>query len=614
MSYLTLPGGSLVTLNSNALSEHNRQPASMFKERIEQSQRMADGTLRKFYVAEKHTIDLSWNDLPSRSTFTVDNKWGALDIKDFYESSTGQGSFPVVIKAYGASSDQISFTGMFSSCSFTMKRRRLSDKTITVTNNEKSAKVTAVSAGPLGITYTAAGHGYVTGDKVTVEGFDNDEFDVKEQAVIYYNPNTFTVAQTEGGYATITGADQSSTSTTYYSINDFEAGDVVTITGLGNKSITSISGDGSIISITTSSAHGFTAGQIVSISSTGVEGLNLSAATIASVPTTTTLTIGNTATGSASAGTISLDGFNVSKATIESASSNYFIINKTGSNITDLNSQSGTVTIFGPNTQADITKVYTGSIITITAASSSSSQITYTYTGSTVTNGQNVQITGLSNSLYNTFGTIANATSTTFKINTAVASGQPALTNQSGAGHVGSGKLKFVADNNFNAGDLVTVSGIRNVATITNATELTGGNAGKTTFTTSTQSSPFQAGDIINITGCLPEEYNITNAQVLSSPAPTSTSFTVTFNPVKKIQIGGEANSIFNIVEEKIESATSSEFIVNKTYTSSAIASLSGITAEVSKIINSSSSSKTASKTSSNYYDLWDVSVTIEQV
>jgi hypothetical protein len=613
MSYLTLPGGSLITINGNALSEHNRQAATMFKERIEQSQRMADGTLRKFFVAEKHTLDLSWSDLPSKASFTVDNKWAALDIKDFYESSTGQASFPVVVKAYGASGDQIAFTGVFTSCSFTMKRRRLSDKTVTVTNNDKQKNVTAVSASSSGITYTASGHSYIIGDKVTVSGFDSDEFDISERPITAVTTNTFTVAQTEGGYSTVTGADQTANSVTYYSQNDFEAGDVITISGLGSNSISSISGDGSVVSITTSSAHGLTAGQYVSIVSTGVESLNLTSVQVASAPTTTTLTIGNAASGSASTGTISLDGFNFSSATIQSATSNTFTINNTGTNIVDLNQQSGTAIIRGINTQSTLTKAYTGSLINITAASSSSSQITYTYTGTTVTNGQNVYVTGLTNNLFNTFGTIVNATSTTFKINTAVASGQAALSGQSGFGHVGSGKLTFVGSNNFNAGDLVSVSGIRNAATITAATELTGGNSGKTTFTTSTQTNAFQAGDIVIISGCVPEEYNIT-AQVVSSPAPSSTSFTVVFNPIKKLQIGGTAKSIFDITEEIIESATSSQFVINKSYTSSAAASLSGITATVTKEINSSSESSSASSTSSNYYDLWDVSLTIEQV
>jgi hypothetical protein len=601
MSYLTLPGGSLITINGNALSEHNRQAATMFKERIEQSQRMADGTLRKFFVAEKHTLDLSWSDLPSKASFTVDNKWAALDIKDFYESSTGQASFPVVVKAYGASGDQIAFTGVFTSCSFTMKRRRLSEK------NTKINNITAVSASSSGITYTSSGHGYSVGETVTVSGFDNDEFDVKDSAITAVTSNTFTVAQSQGGYSTITGADQTLSSITYYGSNKFESGDIVNISGLGTSSISSISGDGSLITVTTSSSHGFTSGQVISISSTGVDLLNLTSATISSVPTATTLTIGSSVVGSAATGTISLDGFNLSNAVVGSATSNYFIVNNSGSNVIDLNSQTGIASIVGASTTSNITKVYTGSLINITAASSSSSQITYTYNGTAVVNGQNIYITGLTNNAYNTFGTIANATATTFKINTTVASGQPALTTQTGIGHVNSGKLTFVGSNTFEVGDKVTVSGIRSIATITAATELSGGDVGKTTFTTSTQTDQFKAGDIVTISGCLPSEYNIT-AQVLSSPAPSSTSFTVQFNPSKKPQVFGTASSVFNITEKEIDAVTSEQFTVNDSYTSSAITSLSGINATVAKPYKSSAQS------SSGYYDLWDVSLTIEQV
>ena len=54
MSHLTLPVGSILYLNSNIkLSEHNRQPVSISKTRLEQVKRMSNGTLRKFFIAEK---------------------------------------------------------------------------------------------------------------------------------------------------------------------------------------------------------------------------------------------------------------------------------------------------------------------------------------------------------------------------------------------------------------------------------------------------------------------------------------------------------------------------------------------------------------------------------
>jgi hypothetical protein len=49
------------------LSDHNRSQIGMTNERIEQRQRMANGTMRSFFIADKISIDTSWSMLPSRS-------------------------------------------------------------------------------------------------------------------------------------------------------------------------------------------------------------------------------------------------------------------------------------------------------------------------------------------------------------------------------------------------------------------------------------------------------------------------------------------------------------------------------------------------------------------
>jgi hypothetical protein len=48
------------------LSDHNRSPIDIANERIEQRQRMANGTMRSFFIADKLTISTSWSMLPSR--------------------------------------------------------------------------------------------------------------------------------------------------------------------------------------------------------------------------------------------------------------------------------------------------------------------------------------------------------------------------------------------------------------------------------------------------------------------------------------------------------------------------------------------------------------------
>ena len=77
------------------LTEHNRSEISMTIERIEQTQRMANGSLRKFFVADKKQFSVSWNMLPGTRVYTVDNQWGALDLIEFYNSSEGQSTFDI---------------------------------------------------------------------------------------------------------------------------------------------------------------------------------------------------------------------------------------------------------------------------------------------------------------------------------------------------------------------------------------------------------------------------------------------------------------------------------------------------------------------------------------
>lgn len=49
------------------LSDHNRADISVNPQRIEQRQRMINGTMRSYHVADKLTISTSWTSLPSRS-------------------------------------------------------------------------------------------------------------------------------------------------------------------------------------------------------------------------------------------------------------------------------------------------------------------------------------------------------------------------------------------------------------------------------------------------------------------------------------------------------------------------------------------------------------------
>lgn len=118
------------------VSEHNRSEFNMGTIRIEQQQRMANGSLRKYFVADKKTFNVSWSMLPSFRNEAVDGAWAAEDIKAFYESSTGQGSFRIKInptpfavsnieQSDGVLADDYTYTVVFTSCNFTVVKRGL---------------------------------------------------------------------------------------------------------------------------------------------------------------------------------------------------------------------------------------------------------------------------------------------------------------------------------------------------------------------------------------------------------------------------------------------------------------------------------------------------------
>jgi hypothetical protein len=70
----------------NKITDHNRSELSLDVERIEKSSRMANGTLRRYVIADKKTFSCSWDMLPARARFTVDGNWGALEMEQFYET------------------------------------------------------------------------------------------------------------------------------------------------------------------------------------------------------------------------------------------------------------------------------------------------------------------------------------------------------------------------------------------------------------------------------------------------------------------------------------------------------------------------------------------------
>ena len=131
MAAINLPVGSALFIQDAAnawqkITEHNRSPIALDVQRFEQTSRMANGSLRKLFIADKKSLSTSWSMLPSYSTMTVDGGWGAEDLKTFYLSAKGQGTFNVRI-AYNLSRTE-EFVASFSACSFNIIKRNVKEK------------------------------------------------------------------------------------------------------------------------------------------------------------------------------------------------------------------------------------------------------------------------------------------------------------------------------------------------------------------------------------------------------------------------------------------------------------------------------------------------------
>lgn len=115
---MSLPRSSALTVNGVLWTEHNRDSLSLDPQRIERSTRMVGGTLRKNYVADKYKIAASWALVPS--TVAFDGKLAGKGIKDFYESSTGHGSFTVVVAYDGTTT---TYTMVISAFTYAVVKR-----------------------------------------------------------------------------------------------------------------------------------------------------------------------------------------------------------------------------------------------------------------------------------------------------------------------------------------------------------------------------------------------------------------------------------------------------------------------------------------------------------
>jgi hypothetical protein len=105
--------------NGNAITDHNRGQLNVDVERIEKKQRMANGTMRKYIVADKRTFGVQWNMLPKLTSQTVDGFWGGEDIESFYNTVPG----PFSLEITDGDGEVYTYTVMFADFSKNVMKR-----------------------------------------------------------------------------------------------------------------------------------------------------------------------------------------------------------------------------------------------------------------------------------------------------------------------------------------------------------------------------------------------------------------------------------------------------------------------------------------------------------
>ena len=120
---ITLARPQLMKWATNTITDHNRSPLSVDVERIENKQRMADGTMRKYVIADKRTFSCSWDQLPTTDARTADGKWGAVAIENFYNSNPGSFS----LQLFMGDGTSTTYTVMFSDFSREVVKRGSTD-------------------------------------------------------------------------------------------------------------------------------------------------------------------------------------------------------------------------------------------------------------------------------------------------------------------------------------------------------------------------------------------------------------------------------------------------------------------------------------------------------
>ena len=383
-----------------------------------------------------------------------------------------------------------------------------------------TAGITAASTDGSTVTYTSA-NAFVAGQRVTITGLTNALFNLTGVVIATANATTFTVSNTSipngttalsaqtgkatvtQTFATVTAASANGTTITYTATNTFTAGNIVTVTGLGIASGSSLN----IVNLTIASASGsqFTVTAPVTgvASGTGTAvswplGYPVTVVSASGNGTTTTYTCYDssnlvagqkvTVTGLP---TTSGSSLNVANATIATAGASTFTVTQA---VTGTSSGTGLAIGYTAATVPNVVgKTYmeadrllgvgdlmpgyvsyttTGALasdqtVIVTGASASGGTVTYTTVASTpLVTGQTVSVFGLPTAAFNLANqtVLAGATSTQFQVTNAATgttvSGFTGTTANITAVSSNGTTHTYTAANSFTAGQLVTISGV----------------------------------------------------------------------------------------------------------------------------------------------------------
>lgn len=82
-----ISAGIEISLNGTTwykLTDHNRSSMQVTPSLIEKESRMANGSMRKYVVAKKDIISVSWDYVPAKADCIVDGNYGGAWLEAFY--------------------------------------------------------------------------------------------------------------------------------------------------------------------------------------------------------------------------------------------------------------------------------------------------------------------------------------------------------------------------------------------------------------------------------------------------------------------------------------------------------------------------------------------------